>query len=238
MKVLYVLTIIAASSACLPRVYSQEQFGAWPPIDATIQHTDAGGETTGGEHQLYIPTPKLPDNIRVFPLVDTRQADRVAYPSLFSAGRSEGVIVIFGFPSCTFCTMQANAIPDNYRVLKVNKDESDSPGGPTWRALMSQWEVVDVWKIFENRKRELPTYPTTVIVVDGVPITHFTAFKPWRIIKVHSEKAKYEADTPKPNDNKTRRNRRNNRRDDRPFRKWLFGSRDGAHKPNFSRWAP
>jgi len=228
MKVIYVLTIVAASSTCLPSVYSQERFGARPPTHEATQHVVEGDEATG-EHKLYVrPKPDLPDGIRIFPLVDVRQADRLAYPSLFSAGRSEGVIVIFSFPTCGFCTLQENAIPDNYRVLKVNKDESDSPGGPTWRTLMTKWEIVDTFL-----GKEAPTYPTTVVVVDGIPIKHFTAFKPWRVIKKHSEKAQYEVDTPKPD--KKRRDRRD-RRDRRLFRNWFNRSLDGTHTPQFGRW--
>lgn len=204
MKVIHVLTIIAASLVSLPSVYSQERFGARPPNHESVEHVVASDEEAGG-HKLYI---VKPDEIEPR---DRLQADRLAYPSIYSAGRSEGVIVLFGFPTCGFCTLQAGVIPDNYRLLKVNKDESDSPGGPTWRRLMTKWEVVDTFL-----GKEAPTYPTTVIVVDGIPIKHFTAFKPWRVINKHSAKAKYEDDKI----DKTRRDRRDGNRN-RPLRNWF-----------------
>lgn len=224
MKVIHVLTIIAASTACLPCVYSQERFGASPPNHGVVEHALPSGEAAG-EHKLYIiPTPKPDEN-----KPDTnvaRQADRLAYPSLFTAGRSEGVIVMFGFPSCGFCTLQASVIPDNYRLLKVNKGESDSPGGPTWRRLMTKWEVVDTFL-----GKEAPTYPTTVIVVDGIPTKHFTAYKPWRVLKQHAQKAQYEDDTKKLREVDRRRRLWNPRFDRDRFRRSLNG------KARFGRWS-
>ncbi len=111
--------------------------------------------------QLYIR--QNPSNIRVWSLetVDPKQANQLEYPWLYLEGRDQGVIVIFGFPSCAACKVQENLIPADYRLLVVNKNLSNSPGGPTWRDLMDQWGFVRT------------VYPTTVIVVNGIPTKHF-----------------------------------------------------------------
>ncbi len=72
---------------------------------------------------------------------------------------------------------------------------------------MSQWKVVDT--------KEIPIYPTTVVVVNGIPKKHFTSVKPWKVIEEHAGEAKYDKDSEPENVRKVDRHRRD--KSPRPF---------------------
>lgn len=188
---IYVLAIYAASLLGLLGFYQSAECQAWPPIDQYAKHGNPylADTPTAGGIKLYIDTPAKPK--------DPRQADKKAFSPLYEKGREEGTIIIFGTSWCGWCKMQMNAIPDGYRVLYV---DTENKTGPNWRALMTKWDIVH--KVLD---KEAPTYPTSVVVVDGVPVHHWYGYKPFSTIQKHVGKAKHE--------NNAAGNRVNNGRD-------------------------
>lgn len=230
-RLYYVLAIIATGTSVLPSVRAAGGFSIGLAAYGATQHVEADVRQAGGIYRiyridagqtatidLYVDPDKTdktdrtdrsvePDGSKVNSDLhdierETKAANAEAYPSLYRRKAADGIILIFGFPTCAPCHMQRSAIPQNYRVLKVDKDKSDIPGGPTWRALMKAWDIDQRIKVMDL---PYPLYPTTVIVEQGLPTKIFYAYKPWRIIEPHAKKAKS-------NDEKTHTpNRRRNR---------------------------
>ncbi len=207
-KVIYVLAIYAA---ILSNVYAAvETEGVNLYIAPDDRKPDRAPPDVDGDDQL----------------ADPRKADKEAYPALYRLrGEAKAIIVVFGFPTCGWCRVQERAIPKNYNMLAVNKDDLGVAGGEkTWRDLMKQWEVGG----------RVPVYPTTVVVVDGLPVKTFTSYKPWKTIKPHAVKAKIDD-----KEDDTKRNNRNDRRGNRDWwQRSLDSPRNGRrHVPQFGRWS-
>lgn len=196
-RLLYVLTICMAIALGLSFFCQPARSQAFPPswysADKLVQYhgPDLGSSKEAGV-ELYVkpkidPVPQPapdPDPAPAPPReVDRRKADAKQYPSLYSKARQKGVIVVFGNPWCGFCRWQTRVIPDNYRILYVDVENKT---GPDWRKLMTKWEVITT-KVLG---KEIPTYPTVVVAVDGIPVDSWTGFKPFRAIEKRIQKAK------------------------------------------------
>jgi hypothetical protein len=256
MRLFHVFAIAILWAASVQSFCYGQQFGAWPPSYETIQFSEFATQETASEHgpagiELYVnPDEKrtdtetdgrLPDNKRETdkgPKKDPRIADKASYPSLYRPGR-RAVIIIFGFPTCKFCVAQALVIPKNYDLLKVNRSDSDASGKgkPTWRDLMKQWEVDK--KVGDKLA---PIYPTTVLVENGLPVKVWHAYKPWRELEPHVQKAKIaddEKDDRQVKPDETDRDRRKRRN----FIDWFFnnsrkrGNKASNYRPRYGRWA-
>jgi thiol-disulfide isomerase/thioredoxin len=168
-------------------------------------------------HDTKPDEPDEPDR----PEVDPRKADPKAYSTLYSETREKGVIVIFGASWCGWCKIQRDAIPDNYRLLYVEVDEKRH--GKQWRELMTKWGVVA-----NVLDKEAPTYPTTVVAVDGVPVTHWYGWKPWRSVEKRCEKAKaHEQETEQTDGNWGGGH----------YNRYTPPRRQRRYTPRFGRWA-
>lgn len=141
-----------------------------------------------GQTRLY----ELPNQYAFEPDDDFRERKaETDYPTLYEPGVAEGVILVIGFPECGWCKKQLENIPGNdsfvdldgkdYRVLYVDRSNTDplnqDEDAPTWDDLRIRFNLND-------------SYPTTLIIEQGLLRKSFSGFKPWLMVQPFATPAK------------------------------------------------